>query len=34
MEPIGSSTAEFQARIKAKIARWGPVIKAAGIKVN
>jgi tripartite-type tricarboxylate transporter receptor subunit TctC len=34
MEPIGSSTAEFQARIKAEIARWGPVIKATGIKVN
>ena len=34
MEPVGSSTAEFQARIKAEIARWGPVIKAAGIKVN
>ena len=34
MEPIGSSPAEFRARIEAEIARWGPVIKAAGIKVN
>ena len=34
MEPIGSSAAEFEARIKAEITRWGPVIKAAGIKVN
>jgi tripartite-type tricarboxylate transporter receptor subunit TctC len=34
MEPIGSTPAEFRARIDAEIARWGPVIKAAGIKVN
>jgi len=34
MEPIGSTPAEFRARIEAEIARWGPVIKAAGIKVN
>jgi tripartite-type tricarboxylate transporter receptor subunit TctC len=34
MEPIGSTTAEFRAKIEAEIARWGPVIKAAGIKVN
>jgi tripartite-type tricarboxylate transporter receptor subunit TctC len=34
MEPIGSTPAEFRARIEAEISRWGPVIKAAGIKVN
>src|SRR5688572_316423 len=34
MEPIGSTPAEFRARMEAEIARWGPVIKAAGIKVN
>lgn len=34
MEPIGSTPAEFRARIEAEIVRWGPVIKAAGIKVN
>lgn len=34
MEPIGSTPAEFRARIEAEIGRWGPVIKAAGIRVN
>ena len=34
MQPIGGSSAEFRARIEAEILRWGPVIKAAGIKVN
>ncbi len=34
MEPIGSTPAEFRARIEAEIARWAPVIKAADIKVN
>jgi tripartite-type tricarboxylate transporter receptor subunit TctC len=34
MEPIGSSPAEFRARIDSEIARWAPVIKAANIKVN
>jgi tripartite-type tricarboxylate transporter receptor subunit TctC len=34
MEPIGNSPAEFRARIEGEIARWGPVIKAADIKVN
>ena len=34
MEPIGNSPAEFRARIEAEITRWGPVIKAAEIKVN
>jgi tripartite-type tricarboxylate transporter receptor subunit TctC len=34
MEPIGNSPAEFHARIDSEIVRWGPVIKAADIKVN
>jgi tripartite-type tricarboxylate transporter receptor subunit TctC len=34
MEPVGSSPAEFRARIDGEIARWEPVIKAANIKVN
>jgi tripartite-type tricarboxylate transporter receptor subunit TctC len=34
MEPIGNSPAEFRARIEAEIARWAPVIRATGVKVN
>ena len=34
MEPVGSSPEEFRARIDSEITRWGPVIKAANIKVN
>src|SRR5262245_11593615 len=34
MEPIGNSPAEFRARIDSEIVRWGPVIKAADIRVN
>ncbi len=34
IQPIGGSSADFRARIEAEIARWGPVIKAAGIKVQ
>ena len=34
MEPVGSSPSEFRARIDGEIDRWGPVIKAANIKVN
>lgn len=30
--PIGSSPGEFEARIRADFDKWGPVIKAAGIK--
>jgi tripartite-type tricarboxylate transporter receptor subunit TctC len=30
--PIGSSPAEFGAFIRAEHDRWGPIIKAAGIK--
>jgi tripartite-type tricarboxylate transporter receptor subunit TctC len=34
MEPVGSTPAEFRARIDGEIARWAPVIKAANVKVN
>jgi tripartite-type tricarboxylate transporter receptor subunit TctC len=34
MEPVGSSPAEFRAQVEAEIARWTPVIKASGVKVN
>lgn len=34
MEPVPDTPAEFRARIDADIARWTPVIKAAGIKIN
>lgn len=32
--PVGSTPAEFAAYIKAEIARWGKVIKSAGIKLE
>jgi tripartite-type tricarboxylate transporter receptor subunit TctC len=31
---IASSPAEFRAQIKTEIAKWGKVIKSAGVKVN
>jgi tripartite-type tricarboxylate transporter receptor subunit TctC len=34
MEPVGNSPAQFKAQIDADLARWTPVIKEAGIKVN
>jgi tripartite-type tricarboxylate transporter receptor subunit TctC len=34
MEPIGNSPAEFKAQIERDLARWTPVIRDAGIKVN
>jgi tripartite-type tricarboxylate transporter receptor subunit TctC len=34
MEPVGNSPAEFKAQIDSDLARWTPVIKAAGIKIN
>ena len=33
-EPVGSTPEEFAAYIKAEIAKWGKVIKAAGIKAD
>jgi tripartite-type tricarboxylate transporter receptor subunit TctC len=34
MEPVGNSPAEFKAQIDADLARWTPVVQAAGIKPN
>ena len=34
MVPVGSTPAQFRALIDAEIARWAPVIRAAGIKIN
>jgi len=34
MEPIPDTPADFRARIDADIARWTPVIEAAGIKID
>jgi tripartite-type tricarboxylate transporter receptor subunit TctC len=34
MEPIPDTPAEFRSRIDADIARWGPVIEAANIRIN
>jgi len=34
MEPVGNSPAAFKAQIDGDLARWTPVIKEAGIKVN
>jgi len=33
-EPVGSSPAEFDAYLHAEADRWGPVLKAADIKVQ
>ena len=34
MEPVGNSPAEFKALIAAEFARWTPVIREAGVRVN
>ena len=34
MEPVGNTPAQFKAQIDGDLARWSPVIKAAGVKVN
>ncbi len=34
MAPVGSTPEQFRARIDGEIDRWGPVIKAADVKVN
>ena len=34
MVPVGSSPEEFRKRIDSEVDRWGPVIKAADIKIN
>ena len=33
-EPVGNTPEEFAAEIRSSVARWAPVIKAAGIKLN
>jgi tripartite-type tricarboxylate transporter receptor subunit TctC len=33
-EPVGNTPEEFAAEIRSSMARWAPVIKAAGIKLN
>jgi tripartite-type tricarboxylate transporter receptor subunit TctC len=33
-EPVGSTPAELAAQVKAEIAKWGPVIQAAGLKAE
>ncbi len=33
-EPVGNTPEQFAAEIKASVARWAPVVKAAGIKVD
>lgn len=33
-EPVGSTPAELAAQVKAEIAKWGPVIQAAGLKTE
>ena len=33
-EVVGNTPREFEAEIKASIARWAPVVKAAGISIN
>jgi tripartite-type tricarboxylate transporter receptor subunit TctC len=34
LEPAGTSRAECSKRIQSEIARWGPVVKAAGVRVD
>ena len=34
MEPVGNSPAAFRAVINGEIARWAPIIKAGGVKIN
>jgi len=33
-EPVGNTPEQFAAEIKSSVARWAPVVKAAGIKVD
>jgi tripartite-type tricarboxylate transporter receptor subunit TctC len=34
MEPVGSSPAEFDALIRAEMAKWAKVVKASGAKAD
>ena len=33
-EPVGGAPEKFGAHIHAEIAKWAPVVKAAGVKVD
>jgi tripartite-type tricarboxylate transporter receptor subunit TctC len=33
-EPVGNTPEQFAAEIKASVARWAPVVKAAGIRLD
>lgn len=33
-EPVGGPPEKFGAHIRAEIAKWAPVVKAAGVKVD
>jgi tripartite-type tricarboxylate transporter receptor subunit TctC len=34
VEPVGSSAQEFEATIRSEIAKWGPVARASGVKLE
>jgi tripartite-type tricarboxylate transporter receptor subunit TctC len=34
MEVVGNTPAQFAVELKADVARWGPIVKAAGIQVE
>ncbi len=34
IEPVGNAPAEFGEQVKADLARWAPVVKAANVKVE
>ena len=34
IDPVGSSPAEFDRFLRAEVAKWGKVIKDAGVKVE
>jgi tripartite-type tricarboxylate transporter receptor subunit TctC len=34
IEPVGNTPEQFAAQIRADLARWGEVVKTAGIKID
>jgi tripartite-type tricarboxylate transporter receptor subunit TctC len=34
MEPVGSSSQEYEAIVRTEIAKWAQVVKTAGIKLE
>jgi tripartite-type tricarboxylate transporter receptor subunit TctC len=34
IEPVGNAPDEFAAQIRADLARWGPVVKQANIRIE